>query len=264
VRPGIWKGLFLAGLLALGVCAPAQAQTARQYSYEVVNTYPHDPGAFTQGLFWRDGFLYESTGLEGRSSIRKVTLETGVPEQERLIDSRYFGEGIIDWKDRLIELTWKHQIGLIYDIATFELIGEFSYPGEGWALTRDETRIIMSDGTSALRFLDPETLTETGRIQVTDDGRPVDNLNELEWVKGEVLANIWQTDRIARIDPATGRVTGWIDLAGLLGEADRAGRQVDVLNGIAYDPAADRLFVTGKLWPRLFEIKLTPKAGSPH
>ncbi len=188
-----------------------------------------------------------------------MTLETGLPEQERLVESRYFGEGIIDWKGKLIELTWKDQIGFIYDLASFEKLGEFSYPGEGWALTRDETRIIMSDGTSFLRFLDPETLKETGRVQVTDDGKPVDNINELEWVKGEVLANIWQTDRIARIDPKTGHVTGWIDLSGLLSPADLTG-PVDVLNGIAYDAAGDRLFVTGKLWPRLFEIRLTPKS----
>lgn len=255
----ICKGLFLAVLLIVGAAAPAWAGAPPQYGYTVVKAYPHDPGAFTQGLLWRDGFLYESTGLHGRSSVRKVTLETGVPEQERLIDSRHFGEGVVDWKDRLITLTWQDEMGFIFDLATFERIGEFSYPGEGWGLTRDETRIIMSDGASALRFLDPETLKEIGRIQVTDDGKPVDNLNELEWVKGEVLANIWQTDRIARIDPKTGHVTGWIDLSGLLGSDDRAGRQVDVLNGIAYDAATDRLFVTGKLWPKLFEIRLTPK-----
>jgi len=255
----VCKGLFLAVMLAAGAAEPAWAGAPPQYGYAVVKAYPHDPGAFTQGLLWRDGFLYESTGLHGRSSVRKVTLETGVPEQERLIDSRHFGEGVVDWKDRLITLTWQDQMGFIFDLATFERIGEFSYPGEGWGLTRDETRIIMSDGASALRFLDPETLKETGRIQVTDDGKPVDNLNELEWVKGEVLANIWQTDRIARIDPKTGHVTGWIDLSGLLGPDDRAGRQVDVLNGIAYDAASDRLFVTGKLWPKLFEIRLTPK-----
>ena len=255
----LWKGLALAALLAATACAPAQAEKARQYGYAVVKTYPHDVGAFTEGLFWRDGFLYESTGLEGRSSIRKVTLETGVPEQERMIDSRYFGEGIVDWKDKLIELTWKDQVGFIYDLKSFEKTGEFSYVGEGWALTRDDTRIIMSDGSSALRFLDPETLKETGRIQVTDDGKPVNNINELEFVKGEVLANIWQTDRIVRIDPKTGKVVGWIDLTGLLGDADRAAGEVDVLNGIAYDAASDRLFVTGKLWPKLFEIKLAPK-----
>lgn len=254
-----WKGLAVAALASLSLVAPARAEAPRQFGYSVVKSYPHDPNAFTQGLFWRDGFLYESTGLEGRSSVRRVTLETGVPEQERLVDSRVFGEGMVDWKDRLITLTWTSEIGFIYDRTSFELVGEFSYPGEGWGLTRDETRLIMSDGTSELRFLDPETLRETGRVQVTDEGRPVDNLNELEWVKGEVLANIWQTDRIARIDPRTGRVTGWIDLSGLLSPADRAGARVDVLNGIAYDAAGERLFVTGKLWPRLYEIKLVAK-----
>ena len=255
----LWKGLILAVLLAIGPAASAWAGAPPWYGYTVVKAYPHDPGAFTQGLLWREGFLYESTGLHGRSSVRKVTLDTGVPEQERLIDSRYFGEGMVDWKDRLITLTWQDQQGFIFDRTTFERIGEFTYPGEGWALTRDETRIIMSDGTAFLRFLDPETLQEISRVQVTDNGKPVENLNELEWVKGEVLANIWQTDRIARIDPATGHVTGWIDLSGLLAEADRAGRPVDVLNGIAYDRAADRLFVTGKLWPKLYEIKLVAK-----
>lgn len=255
----ILRGLVLAAFLAAGAASAVLAAAPRSYGYTVVKAYPHDPGAFTQGLLWRDGFLYESTGLHGRSSVRKVTLETGVPEQERLIDSRHFGEGLVDWKGRLITLTWQDQMGFIFDLASFERVGEFSYPGEGWGLTRDQTRIIMSDGTSALRFLDPETLAETGRIQVTDEGRPVDNLNELEWVKGEVLANIWQTDRIARIDPATGKVTGWIDLSGLLSPADQAQGRVDVLNGIAYDAATDRLFVTGKLWPKLFEIRLTPK-----
>jgi glutaminyl-peptide cyclotransferase len=263
------QGLVLAVMLAAGAGASASAQRApaapaspappRQFGYTVVKTYPHDPGAFTEGLFYRDGFLYESTGLEGRSSIRKVVLETAQVLQERSIPSRYFGEGIIDWKDRLIELTWKDQIGFIYDLKTFEKTGEFKYPGEGWALTRDDTRIIMSDGTSAIRFLDPETLKETGRLQVTDNGKPVLDINELEWVKGEIYANIWQTDRIARIDPRSGRVVGWIDLSGLLSEADRAGARVDVLNGIAYDAKGDRLFVTGKFWPKLYEIKLKPK-----
>ncbi|HWU80497.1 MAG TPA: glutaminyl-peptide cyclotransferase, partial [Caulobacter sp.] len=217
----------------------------------------HDPNAFTEGLFLRDGFLYESTGLEGASSIRKIVLETGGVENERSISSQFFGEGIIDWKDRLIQLTWKNQLGFVYGIDDFETKGEFRYAGEGWALTRDDRRIIMSDGTSRLRFLDPETLKETGGVTVTDEGRPVDQLNELEWVKGEIYANIWQTDRIARIEPATGKVTGWIDLTGLLPDADRA--RADVLNGIAYDAKADRLIVTGKLWPRLYEIKLVRK-----
>ena len=258
----VCKGLFLAVMLAAGAAEPAWAGAPPQYGYAVVKAYPHDPGAFTQGLLWRDGFLYESTGLHGRSSVRKVTLETGVPEQERLIDSRHFGEGVVDWKDRLITLTWQDQMGFIFDLATFERIGEFSYPGEGWGLTRDETRIIMSDGASALRFLDPETLKETGRIQVTDDGKPVDNLNELEWVKGEIYANVWQTDMIVRINPNTGVVVGRINLTGLLSNADRATSSPDVLNGIAYDAQHDRLFVTGKCWPKLYEIKLVaPKRG---
>lgn len=253
------KGLVLAVLLAFSAAAPALAESAPRYGYTVQASYPHDPRAFTQGLLWRNGFVYESTGLQGRSSVRKVTLETGVPEQERMVDSRYFGEGMVDWKDRLITLTWQSGIGFVYDLETFEQIGDFSYPGEGWGLTRDDHRIIMSDGTATLRFLDPETLQETGRVQVTDEGRPVDRLNELEFVKGEVFANIWQSDSIARIDPKSGKVTGWIDLTGLLSAADRGGRDVDVLNGIAYDAATDRLFVTGKLWPRLFEIRLTAK-----
>jgi len=251
------SGLALAAVLAVG--APAWAQkTAPVGGYTIVKTYPHDTNAFTEGLFYRDGFMFESTGLAGRSFIRKWNLETGFSEQERMVDSRYFGEGIVDWKNRLYELTWTNEIGFIYDIDTFERIGEFSYPGEGWALTRDDKRLMMSDGTSFIRFLDPETLKETGRIEVTDHGVPVRNLNELEFVKGELLANIWQTTRIARIDPATGNVLGWVELAGLLKEAGVTGTRDDVLNGIAYDAAKDRLFVTGKLWPKLFEIKLSP------
>ena len=251
------RTVLIALVSLLAACAPRGHAATPVYGYQVVRTYPHDPNAFTEGLFLRDGFLYESTGLEGASSIRKTVLETGSVENERAISSQFFGEGIIDWKDRLIQLTWKNQVGFVYGIDDFETKGEFRYPGEGWALTRDDTRIIMSDGTSRLRFLDPETLKETGGITVTDEGRPVDQLNELEWVKGEIYANIWQTDRIARIDPATGKVTGWIDLAGLLPAADRA--RADVLNGIAYDAKADRLIVTGKLWPRLYEIRLVAK-----
>lgn len=251
------SGVLLA--VALSACAPAShAATAPVGGYTVVKAYPHDANAFTEGLFYRDGFMFESTGLKDRSFIRKWNLETGFSEQERLLDSRYFGEGIVDWKNRLYELTWTDEIGFIYDIDSFEKVGEFSYPGEGWALTRDDKRLIMSDGTSFIRFLDPETLKETGRIEVTDHGVPVRNLNELEYVKGELLANVWQTTRIARINPTTGEVIAWIELAGLLKEAGVTGSQDDVLNGIAYDAAKDRLFVTGKLWPKLFEIKLTP------
>jgi glutaminyl-peptide cyclotransferase len=255
--------LIAAVLLAGCACSPAsQAGGIPEYGYEVVHTYPHDPGAFTQGLFYLNGFLYEGTGLPGESSIRKVRLETGEVLQKRDVPDPYFGEGIIAWKDRLLELTWQAQAGFIYDLGTFAPRGGFQYPGEGWGLTQDGKRIIMSDGTPELRFWDPETLKELGRITVTDEGRPVKDLNELEWVKGEVYANIWQTDRIARIDPATGRVTGWISMAGLANPDGRyVGGEGDVLNGIAYDAKHDRLFITGKKWPKLFEIKLVKKTG---
>jgi glutamine cyclotransferase len=256
--PGL--GLFAALLLAGAPQAAAKSQPKTPvYTYTVVASFPHDPGAFTEGLFYRDGLMYESTGLEGRSDIRKSKLETGEVLMRATIPSQYFGEGIIDWKGKLVELTWKNQMGFIYDESNFRATGVFDYKGEGWALTKDDSRLIMSDGTSELRFLDPETLKETGRLKVTDQGKAIDNLNELEWVKGEILANIWQTDRIARIDPKTGHVTGWIDLKGLLIPSDQGGRNVDVLNGIAYDTAKDRLFVTGKLWPKIYQIKLKLK-----
>ncbi len=260
---GFFGRLLAAALAAAALTAPIFASSAcaavPEYGYRVVHVYPHDRSAFTEGLFYLDGFLYESTGLEGRSAIRKERLETGEVVQSRSIAPEYFGEGIVAWKGRLIELTWKSQVGFIYDLATLAPFADFHYPGEGWALTRDDHRLIMSDGTPELRFLDPDTLKELGRVTVTDEGRPVANLNELEFVKGEVYANIWQTDLIARIDPKTGHVVGWIDLSGLLSDQDRAAAPVDVLNGIAYDAAHDRLFVTGKLWPKLFEIKLVPK-----
>jgi glutamine cyclotransferase len=251
--------LVAVAALAACACGPAsQAGGVPEYGYEIVHTYPHDPSAYTQGLFYLNGMLYEGTGLNGRSSIRKVKLETGDVLQKRDVPEQYFGEGIINWKDRLVEITWQSQTGFVYDLATFGIRNPFSYPGEGWGLTQDGKRIIMSDGTSELRFWDPETLQETGRIAVTDEGRPVAELNELEWIKGEVYANIYQTDRIARIDPASGKVVGWIDLTGILSPDDRRG--TDVLNGIAYDAKANRLFVTGKLWPKLFEIRLVKKS----
>jgi len=254
--------LILALSLAAAACAPAtQASGTPEYTYEVVHTYPHDPGAYTQGLVFLNHVLYEGTGLETQSSIRKVKLETGEVLQKRDIAPEYFGEGIVNWKDRLIELTWKGERGFIYDLGTFTPRSQFEYPGEGWGLTQDGKRIIMSDGTAQLRFWEPDTLREIGRITVTDEGRPVTQLNELEWVKGEIYANVYQTDRIARIDPATGKVVGWVDLTGILSPADRTD-QTDVLNGIAYDAAGDRLFVTGKRWPKLFEIRLTRKSGS--
>jgi glutamine cyclotransferase len=233
--------------------APAGAALPT-YRYTIAATYPHDPNAFTQGLQYLDGFLYEGTGLNGRSSIRKVKLETGAVVQRREIATQYFGEGITIWKSTLVQLTWQSGIAFVYDRNTFAPLRTFKYRGEGWGLTYDGTHLVMSDGTSDLRFLDPETFAERRRLKVTAAGKPVVDLNELEVVKGEIFANIWQTDRLARIDPKTGKVTGWVDLGGLLTPAERA--RTDVLNGIAYDAARDRLFVTGKLWPKLFEIRL--------
>jgi len=251
-------GSILALPAAWLAAAPACAAIP-VYGYHVVRVYPHDPDAFTEGLFYLHGDLYESTGLNGRSEIRKERLETGQVLMRRELPGGYFGEGIVASGDRLIQLTWRTQVGFIYDLNTFRPIGQFAYPGEGWALTGDGRRIIMSDGTPVLRFLDPRTLKEVGRVTVTADGRPVANVNELEWVKGEVLANIWMTNRIARIDPASGRVVGWIDLSDIISPAEVAPDPDNVLNGIAYDAAHDRLFVTGKRWPKLFEIKLVRK-----
>jgi len=231
-----------------------------QYTYQVVHSYPHDPGAFTEGLFYWNGFLYESTGLKGESSVRKVRLETGEVLQKHEVPEAYFGEGIINWKEKLYQLTWQEETGFIYDFKTFNQIGEFHYKGEGWALTTDGKRIFMSDGTPQIRILDPETLNEISRITVTDNGQPVNDVNELEWVKGEIYANIWKTFRIARINPVSGKVVGWIDITGILNSADNP--NVDVANGIAYDAEHDRLFITGKYWPKVFEIKLLKIQGS--
>jgi glutaminyl-peptide cyclotransferase len=259
---------LLVVVLALSACSCSSASHSNaipEYSYQIIHSYPHDPQAFTEGLFYLDGFLYESTGLEGQSSVRKVRLETGEVVQKLDLPSQYFGEGIINWKNKLIQLTYKSQIGFIYDLNTFGVTGQFTYAGEGWALTQDGKRIYMSDGTPQIRLWDPDTLRETGRITVSDDEGPVKNVNELEWVKGEIYANIWTTDRIAQINPATGRVVGWIDLTGLLGASDRVEGQdgTDVLNGIAYDAKRDRLFVTGKRWPNVFEIKVVKKSDRP-
>ena len=256
-RRAVLAGAALAVLAAAPACSPSAAAPAK--GYEVVRSHPHDPDAFTQGLIFQDGVLYEGTGLNGRSSIRKVELATGKVLQRRDLPAAYFGEGITAWRGRLVQLTWREGTGFVYDQASFRPVSRFTYLGEGWGLTHDGRRLIMSDGTAQLRFLDPATFAEQGRITVTDNGRPLPYLNELEFVRGEVFANVWTTDRIARIDPATGRVTGWLDLSGLLSAADRAGREVDVLNGIAYDARGDRLFVTGKLWPKLYELRLTPR-----
>lgn len=252
--------VVLAGMGAVGHSAGQKPTRAPVAGYRVVNVYPHDRQAFTQGLQYVDGFLYEGTGQHGQSGIRKVKLETGEVVQHQPLDPRYFGEGITVWKDTIFQLTWQSEIGFVYDKNTFKQIRTFSYPGEGWGLTHDGTRLIMSDGGASgqLRFLDPKTLKETGRLTVREGGRPVDDLNELEYVRGEIFANVWQSARIARISPKTGQVTGWIDLAGLLDPREAAG--TDVLNGIAYDAEGDRLFVTGKLWPKLFEIKIVARS----
>ena len=259
-------GAFLAAsVLAAGVLVSAfgipqrrAGSAAPVAGYKVVRVYPHDRTAFTQGLVYLDGHFYEGTGLHGQSTIRKVRLENGEVLQLKKNDPQYFGEGIAVVGKSLVQLTWQSGVGFVYDRETFERTRTFTYTGEGWGLAYDGKRLIMSDGTPTLRFLDPVTLKETGRLVVKDGGVPVEDLNELEVVKGEIFANIWNVERIARIAPATGQVTGWIDMRGLLDPRDAA-QGVDVLNGIAYDAAADRLFVTGKLWPKLFEIQIVPK-----
>jgi glutamine cyclotransferase len=251
--------VWLIGLMMVAAWFAPAAAAVPEYTAEVRRTYPHDAGAFTEGLLYHDGYLYESTGLAGQSSIRKVWLATGEVVQQRDIDPQYFGEGIVIWHDRLIELTWKSHIGFVYDLASLRLRSNFHYAGEGWALTQDGRRLIMSDGTSDLRFLDPDSLHETGRIHVTCNGRPIRNINELEWIKGEVYANVWLTNTIIRIDPATGAVVGLIDLSDLP-DVTAAHPADNVPNGIAYDPAADRLLITGKLWKWVYQVRLAPRS----
>jgi len=226
------------------------------FGYEVVNAYPHDPSAFTQGLVYEDGVIYEGTGLNGQSTLRRVDPETGRVLQQTSLASTFFGEGIAIWKDRLIQLTWRSDLGFVYGKENLTRIENFSYQTEGWGLTSDGKRLIMSDGTETLYFLDPSTFTKEGEIRVTAKGEPVKGLNELEYIKGKIYANMWPSNWIAIISPDTGLVFGAINLKGLLQESDTQGHKVDVLNGIAYDAKTDRLFVTGKWWPKLFEIKL--------
>jgi glutamine cyclotransferase len=267
-------------LLLLGACATpptsALAQAPRQAAaapadipvlgYEIVRTYPHATDAFTEGLFYRgegaEAELVESTG-RFPSDIRIVRLADGEVLKKRVLDTAYFGEGIVQVGDRLISLTWRNHVGFIWNATDLTPLGLFSYTGEGWALTKDDHRIIMSDGTPVLRFLDPDTLRVTGRLPVAAGAFPVDELNELEWVAdpdapggGYIYANVWQTDRIARIDPTTGQVVAWIDLTGLFPVMERKDRNDDVLNGIAWDAAGKRFFVTGKDWPNIFEIRI--------
>jgi glutaminyl-peptide cyclotransferase len=255
--------LLVATVLLAPVAVTAQVATPvpaipASFGYRVVNEYPHDRHAFTEGLAYVDGVLYEGTGLYGESTLRRVDLQTGEVLQAVGLSKEYFGEGISVLGDRIYQLTWKTGVCLVLDRETFELQKAFTYETEGWGLTTDGERLIMSDGTNRLFIRDPETFAVLDTIDVYDGAQAISNLNELEVVDGEIWANVWQTDRIARIDPDTGQVTGWIDLTGLLSEKDRK-RQVDVLNGIAYDPGTDRLFVTGKLWPKLFEIEVVPQ-----
>lgn len=246
----------------MAFCLAAQPRPSASnppvYTYRVVNSFPHDPDAFTQGLFFADGFLFESTGQHGQSSVRKVDIKTGNVLKKTDLSSDYFGEGLTLWRNRLIQLTWQSRLGFVYDRQTFKMLTTFIYRTEGWGITHDGKRLIMSDGSDTLYFWDPETYKETGQLRIVDRGQPVANLNELEFIRGEIWANVWQTERIARISPATGKVTGWVDLGGL-SKSVSAARPVDVLNGIAYDPKLDRIFVTGKLWPKLFEIRLIPR-----
>lgn len=245
-------------ILAAMLSAAAPGGDVPEYGYVVKNVYPHDPFAFTQGLVYLDGVLYESTGLRGRSSLRKVELETGRVLEKSSLLPMFFGEGIAVFGDRIYQLTWTSGVGFVYDRASLRLLREFRYGLEGWGMTHDGEHLIVSDGSPELYFWDPDTLAETRRLTVTDGGRPVDDLNELEVIDGEIWANVWQQDRIARISPESGKVLGWIDLSGLLPPGDRHGGE-DVLNGIAYDPDTGRVFVTGKLWPKLFEIEIVPK-----
>jgi len=226
----------------------------------VVRAYPHDPEAFTQGLFYQGGHLYEGTGLYGKSSLRRLDLASGRIVRIRRLSPAFFGEGIASCRNRIIQLTWRERVGFVYDLHTFRLLGRFPWEGEGWGITCDGRRLIVSDGTDRLRFLDPDTHRPIGSLSVRDrEGRPVARLNELEFVDGEIFANVWQTDRVARICPKTGRVAGWIHLPEL--ERGPAGEGP---NGIAYDASGKRLFITGKLWPRIYEVILTPLAGPPR
>lgn len=244
------------------VAAAPPAEAVPIYTYKVKNTWPHDRRAYTQGLIFRDGILWESTGQYGSSSLRKVELKTGKVIKQISVPRQYFAEGMTVFQNKVFQLTWQEQKGFIYDPETFQKQGEFDYTGEGWGLTHDGHSLIMSDGTNQIRFLDPATLRTTRTISVFDAGEPISQLNELEYIDGEIYANIWQSDRIVRLDPKSGKILGWIDMTGLLKTKDRTGEE-DVLNGIAYDEAGKRLFVTGKMWPKLFEIEIVRDKTRP-
>lgn len=235
-----------------------QDETVPVYGYKIINIYPHDPEAFTQGLLLHNGKLYESTGIKGRSTLRLVDRKTGEILESYSMPDKYFGEGIAILYGNIVQLTWRSETGFVYNLADLKPIGRFRYNGEGWGITSDDKHLIMSDGSATLKFLDPHIFKVAGELEVHDEGKNVVGLNELEYVEGEIFANILGANRIARIDPHTGRVTGWIDLSGLLTKEDRKNK-VDVLNGIAYDKDSKTLLVTGKLWPKLFEIEIVPE-----
>jgi len=249
--------VLLAAGIVLFFLFSRKPYTPAAWTYKLVNTFAHDPKAFTQGLVFEDGFLYEGTGLNGSSELRKVELETGNVLQTHKLPDEFFGEGITIYGDRIIQLTYQSNVGFVYNKETFELLREFSYPTEGWGLTHDGKYLIMSDGTPMLYFLDPETFVQNRKIMVLDQDSPVWGLNELEYIDGQIYANVWPTERIVKIQPETGEVIGWIDVEGILAPKDHS-NPVDVFNGIAYDPAGRRLFVTGKFYPKLYEIKLIP------
>jgi glutamine cyclotransferase len=251
----IWRGRTASVIPRRSVDSPV-------CTYRIVSAYPHDRRAFTQGLAFENGMLYEGTGLYGLSTLRKIELETGRVLKTVKLPHRFFGEGLTLHGDEVIQITWRSKVGFIYDKESFEFLREFKYATEGWGITHDGERLIMSHGTSTLCFLHPGTFEAIGQVEVHDASGPVTGLNELEYVEGEIYANVWPTDHVARISPGTGQVVGWIDLKGLLCWRDRV-RPVNVLNGIAYDKQNRRLFVTGKLWPRLFEVELRQQANAP-
>jgi glutaminyl-peptide cyclotransferase len=266
MKPAVW---LLGAMLVVAGCgrdssaapvAPSAADAEPvAYTYQIVNVFPHDRGAFTEGLLYLKGVLFESTGLNGRSDLRQVDLASGRVLRQVRLSGQYFGEGLTILGKKIYQLTWKNQKGFVYGLDSFAQEGDFAYPGEGWGLTTDGHSLIMTDGSNEIRFLDPATFKVTRTLRVTRHGLPLTQLNELEWVKGELYANIWQTQTVARIDPATGRLLGLIDFSGLLTPDDYRSDGVDVLNGIAYDAASDRLFVTGKNWPKLFEVRVVKR-----